>query len=86
MVLCLVRGIDLVIQSRGGLFHKGDILLDATRLDMAFMALQNATKPGAIVPFDRADIQIVAEANDPYDHQASQRAVEAKCRNFQLFG
>ena len=53
-VLGAVGGVDLVIQAGVG-FYKGDVFLDAARLDAAGVARLCAAKPWAGAPFDGAD-------------------------------
>lgn len=74
-VLSAVHGVDLVVDVGVGLLHKGDVFLDAAGPDPAFMAHLSAPEPGGGAPVNGADVEVVAEADDPDRHPLAQRAV-----------
>ena len=76
-VLCAVGGVDLVIDIAVGV-HEGDVFVNATSLDVAFVARLSATEPGGGAPVDGSDVEVVAVADDPNRHRISQRAVASE--------
>src|SRR3989441_13337975 len=52
--------------------HEGDVLLDAARPDPTFVAHLGAAEPGAAPPPVGADVEVVAEADDPDRHRRSE--------------
>lgn len=63
------------MQRRSSLLDEGDVLLEAADPDPTFVALLRATKPGAGAPVHGADVEVVAEADDPDRHWLAQRAI-----------
>ena len=76
MVLCAIGVVDQVVDVEGGLLNEGYVFVDAARMDVAFVAHLGSAEPGAIAPFNGSDIEVFAEADNPYRHRLPQRAVE----------
>src|SRR5919199_5004871 len=83
-VLGAVGGVDLVVDAGVRFFHEGDVLLDAPGRDPPFVAPLGAAEPGAAAPAPGADVEIVADADDPDRHRRAQCAVASPWRDLQF--
>ena len=78
-----VRGVDLVGEIAVSA-REGDVLLDAAGPDVALVARLGAAVPGGSGAVHRADVEIVAVADDPDRQRAARRAVAPQRRELQL--
>src|SRR5919199_1381213 len=83
-VLRPVGGVDLVVDAGVRFLHEGDVLLDAPGPDPPFVARLGGAEPGAAAPAPGADVEIVADADDPDRHRRAQRAVASPWRDLQF--
>src|SRR5262245_3294306 len=70
----------------GWWFCKGDIASDTARPDSALRPLQDRAKPGAATSSVRADVQLIAEPDDPDRGEGAQRPIRAQRCDLQLVG
>ena len=84
-VLISVNIVDLII-NRCISVLKGDIFLDATGANVAFMANLDATKPRNIRPVSGSGIDIIADPSGPDYYRLSQSSVPPKRRDPKLPG
>jgi hypothetical protein len=84
-VFCAIGSVNLIVNVGSGFFYEGDVFVHAASLDVAFMPRLNTAKPGGCAPVHGPNVQVVTEANNPDDHQLSQRAVAPQGRDLQLF-
>src|SRR6185295_8296633 len=76
-VLRAVLGVDRPVEGCVAVgVDKGDVLVDASRADVALVACSGAPVP-AVTSFDGAYVEIVAMADDPHRHRVARRAVAA---------
>src|SRR5215211_6205465 len=83
-VLVAVGGVDLVVEVGVGV-GEDDVLVDAAGPDVAFVAYLSAGEPAAGTPVHRADIEVVAHADDPDGPRVAQGPVATARGNLQLF-
>src|SRR5438093_13447600 len=84
-VLPPVLGVDLIVDSCVRFGHETNVLPNPARLDVARVARLSRAEPGSIVALPRPDIEIVANADHPYGHRVSERAVASEGRQLDLF-
>ena len=58
--------------------HEGDVFLDPTGSDVAFVSFPGATEPGGGGSVDGADVEVVAVGDDPDGPGATKRAVASE--------
>jgi hypothetical protein len=77
LVFGKVGGINLVIDVRIGLIHKGDVFFHAACQDEAFVPRSHTAESGSLAPVEAPDVEVVTQAHDPDNHLPAQRVVAA---------
>jgi MFS family permease len=83
-VLRAVFGVDFVVDVVR--LDEKNVFVDAAGANVSFVSHLCAAEPGRPASVDGADVEVVAVADDPDGHRASQRAVASHGRDLQFFG
>ena len=76
-----VCSVDLIVEAGIGFRHEGDVFFDATGPDAAFVPHLSRAKPRTVTSPSGADIEIVADADDPDRHRFARCTVASKWRD-----
>jgi hypothetical protein len=82
-VLLAVGSVDRVVDVLVDV-HEDHVLIDAAGADMPRAPLLGGAEPAAAGPAPRADVEVVADADDPDRNRLAQRALAAASSDLQL--
>ena len=82
----MVRSVDLVVDIVTVLLYKSNVFLDATSLDVAFVAHPGAAKPCGGATLVGSHVEIAAKADDPNRYRLSQCVIASARCDLQFFG